>query len=82
MDEKTAKEIAKQLKRIADAMESQGKRDILAEKRKAKLEATLYLLVPRFLVCLHLTKIHELGRLQLSNPFSVQSHARLSVGFQ
>ena len=39
MDERTAKEIAKQLKRIADAMESQGKRDILAEKRKAKLES-------------------------------------------
>ena len=39
MDEKTAKDIAKQLKRIADAMEAQGKRDILAEKRRAKLES-------------------------------------------
>lgn len=39
MDEKTAKEIAKQLKRIADAMESVNKRETLAEKRKAKLES-------------------------------------------
>ena len=39
MDEKTAKEIAKQLKRIADAMEAGNKRDIIAEKRRAKLES-------------------------------------------
>ena len=39
MDEKTAKEIAKQLKRIADAMETSNKRDTLAEKRRAKLES-------------------------------------------
>lgn len=39
MEEKTAKEIAKQLKRIADAMENTNKRDDLAEKRKAKLES-------------------------------------------
>lgn len=39
MDEKTAKEIAKQLKRIADAMEVANKREIVAEKRKAKLES-------------------------------------------
>lgn len=39
MDEKTAKEIAKQLKRIADAMEATNKRETLAEKRKAKLES-------------------------------------------
>jgi hypothetical protein len=39
MDEKTAKEIAKQLKRIADAMESTNKRETLSEKRKAKLES-------------------------------------------
>lgn len=39
MDEKTAKEIAKQLKRIADAMESRNKREHVAEKRKAKLES-------------------------------------------
>lgn len=39
MDEKTAKEIAKQLKRIADAMEIANKREIVAEKRKAKLES-------------------------------------------
>jgi len=39
MDEKTAKEIAKQLKRIADAMEATNKRELLAEKRKAKLES-------------------------------------------
>ena len=39
MDEKTAKEIAKQLKRIADAMEAKNKRETVAEKRKAKLES-------------------------------------------
>jgi len=39
MDEKTAKEIAKQLKRIADAMEASNKRELVAEKRKAKLES-------------------------------------------
>ena len=39
MDEKTAKEIAKQLKRIADAMEVSNKRELVAEKRKAKLES-------------------------------------------
>tara|TARA_B100001248_G_scaffold211218_1_gene165457 strand:+ start:322 stop:483 length:162 start_codon:yes stop_codon:yes gene_type:complete len=39
MDEKTAKEIAKQLKRIADAMEAKNKRETIAEKRKAKLES-------------------------------------------
>lgn len=39
MDEKTAKEIVKQLKRIADAMEMSNKREALAEKRKAKLES-------------------------------------------
>jgi len=39
MDEKTAKEIAKQLKRIADAMEATNKRETLSEKRKAKLES-------------------------------------------
>ena len=39
MDEKTAKEIAKQLKRIADAMEAENKREHIAEKRKAKLES-------------------------------------------
>lgn len=39
MDEKTANEIAKQLKRIADAMEAKNKRETVAEKRKAKLES-------------------------------------------
>ena len=39
MDEKTAKEIAKQLRRIADAMEAKNKRETVAEKRKAKLES-------------------------------------------
>jgi len=39
MDEKTAKEISKQLKRIADAMEVANKRELVAEKRKAKLES-------------------------------------------
>lgn len=39
MDEKTAKEIAKQLKRIADVMEAKNKRETVAEKRKAKLES-------------------------------------------
>lgn len=39
MDEKIAKEIAKQLKRIADSMEAANKREIIAEKRKAKLES-------------------------------------------
>ena len=39
MDDKLAKEIAKQLKRIADAMEAKEKRETLAEKRKAKLES-------------------------------------------
>lgn len=39
MDEKTAKEIAKQLKRIADAIEAKNKRETVAEKRKAKLES-------------------------------------------
>lgn len=39
MDEKTAKEIAKQLKRIADAMEATNKRETLSGKRKAKLES-------------------------------------------
>ena len=39
MDEKTAKEIAKQLKRIADAMDASNKRELVAEKRKAKLES-------------------------------------------
>ena len=39
MDDKTAKDIAKQLKRIADAMEASNKRETVAEKRKAKLES-------------------------------------------
>ena len=39
MDDKIAKDIAKQLKRIADSMEATNKRDIIAEKRKAKLES-------------------------------------------
>ena len=39
MEEKTAKDIAKQLKRIADQMEAQNKRETVAEKRKAKLES-------------------------------------------
>lgn len=39
MDAKIANEIAKQLKRIADAMEAKEKRETLAEKRKAKLES-------------------------------------------
>ena len=39
MDAKIANEIAKQLKRIADAMEAKERRETLAEKRKAKLES-------------------------------------------
>jgi hypothetical protein len=39
MDDKIAKDIAKQLKRIADAMEANNKRETVAEKRKAKLES-------------------------------------------
>ena len=39
MDEKTAKEIAKQLKRIAEAMKVKNKRETVADKRKAKLES-------------------------------------------
>lgn len=39
MEEKIAKEIAKQLKRIADQMEAANKRETVAEKRKAKLES-------------------------------------------
>ena len=38
MDEKTAKEIAIQLKRIADALESKSKLEMQREKRKIKLE--------------------------------------------
>jgi len=38
MEEKTAKEIAAQLKRIADAMEASNKREAIAEKRNIKLE--------------------------------------------
>ena len=39
MDDKIAKDIAKQLKRIADQMEATNKREGIAEKRKAKLES-------------------------------------------
>ena len=39
MDDKIAKEIAKQLKRIADHLEATNKRETVAEKRKAKLES-------------------------------------------
>jgi hypothetical protein len=39
MDDKIAKEILKQLKRIADSMEASNKRETVAEKRKAKLES-------------------------------------------
>lgn len=39
MDAKIANEIAKQLKRIADAMEAKEKRETLVEKRRAKLES-------------------------------------------
>ena len=39
MDDKIAKEISKQLKRIADQMEATNKRETVAEKRKAKLES-------------------------------------------
>ena len=38
MEEKTAKEIAIQLKRIADAFESKSKLEMQREKRKIKLE--------------------------------------------
>jgi len=38
MEEKTAKEIATQLKRIADALESKSKLEMQREKRKIKLE--------------------------------------------
>ena len=38
MEEKTAKEIAIQLKRIADALESKSKLEMQREKRKIKLE--------------------------------------------
>jgi|TARA_B110000459_G_C16562565_1_gene472312 hypothetical protein len=39
MDDKIAKDIVKQLKRIADALEAKAKRDTVAEKRKSKLES-------------------------------------------
>ncbi len=39
MDDKIAKDIAKQLKRIADAMEAKNKRETVTEKRKAKLDS-------------------------------------------
>lgn len=39
MDDKIAKDIAKQLKRIADALELKAKKETVAEKRKAKLES-------------------------------------------
>jgi|TARA_R100000541_G_scaffold6082_1_gene13475 hypothetical protein len=39
MDDKIAKEIVKQLKRIADSMEAKSKRETVTEKRKAKLES-------------------------------------------
>jgi len=39
MDDKIAKDIAKQLKRIADALEAKAKRDAVTEKRQAKLES-------------------------------------------
>lgn len=39
MDDKIAKDIVKQLKRIADAIEANNKRETVAEKRKAKLES-------------------------------------------
>ena len=38
MEEKTAKEIAIQLKRIADDLESKSKLEMQREKRKIKLE--------------------------------------------
>ena len=38
MEEKTAKEIAIQLKRIADALEYKSKLEMQREKRKIKLE--------------------------------------------
>lgn len=47
MDDKIAKDIAKQLKRIADAMEAKQKREITTEKRKAKLEALQVLEIKR-----------------------------------
>jgi hypothetical protein len=39
MDDKIAKDIAKQLKRIADSLEQKAKKEAVAEKRKAKLES-------------------------------------------
>lgn len=47
MDDKIAKDIVKQLKRIADAMEISNKRETLMEKRKAKLEALQVLEIKR-----------------------------------
>lgn len=47
MDDKIAKDIAKQLKRIADAMEAKNKRDTVTEKRKAKLESLQVLEIKR-----------------------------------
>jgi hypothetical protein len=47
MDDKIAKDIAKQLKRIADAMEAKNKRDTVAEKRTAKLNSLQVLEIKR-----------------------------------
>lgn len=38
MEEKTAKELVKQLTRIADALEKKNKREEVVEKRKLKLD--------------------------------------------